>query len=67
MCPVDGSLLPPQRQAVNVSCQFKTNPSDENDFKNMIYVQPTDLDWTLEKRWLAIAKEIKLEKYLYTG
>jgi hypothetical protein len=45
--------------------QMKADINDENDLKNMIYVHPTDLYWTLEKRWLAIAKEMKLEEYLY--
>ncbi len=43
----------------------KVDSNDENDLKNMIYVQATDLYWTLEKRWLSIAKETKLENHLY--
>lgn len=45
--------------------KMKVDSNDGNDLKNMIYVQPADLYWTLEKRWLTIAKEIKLEKYFY--
>ena len=44
---------------------MKADINDKNDLKNIIYVQPTYLYWTLEKRWLTIAKEIRLEKYLY--
>ena len=45
--------------------KMKADLNDDNDLKNMIYVQPTDLYWTLEKRWLVITREVKLEKYLY--
>ena len=45
--------------------KMKADSNDENDLENMIYVQPTDSYWTLEKRWLTIAKEIKFEKYFY--
>ncbi|MCH6198806.1 hypothetical protein MMU07_04410 [Aquiflexum sp. LQ15W] len=45
--------------------RMKVDPNDENDLLNMIYVQPDDLYWTLEKKWLSIAKEAKLENYLY--
>lgn len=45
--------------------KMKADRNDENDLKNMIYVQPTDKYWTLEKRWLSLAKEIKLERFLY--
>jgi hypothetical protein len=44
---------------------MKVDINDDNDLKNMIYVQPTNLYWTLEKRWLTIVKEAKFEKYLY--
>lgn len=47
--------------------KMKTDMNDENDLKNMIYVQPGDLYWTLENRWLNIAKEIKMDNYLYQG
>lgn len=47
--------------------KMKADINDNNDLENMIYVQPTDLYWTLEKRWLTIAKEAKVEKYLYQG
>lgn len=45
--------------------KMKADLNDENDLKNMLYVRPTDKYWTLEKRWLSIIKEIKLERYLY--
>jgi hypothetical protein len=45
--------------------KMKADINDNNDLENMIYVQPADLYWTLEKRWLTIAKESKVEKYLY--
>jgi hypothetical protein len=45
--------------------KMKAETNDDNDLKNMIYVQPTSLYWTLEKRWLTIAKEAKVEKYLF--
>ncbi|MBL0281926.1 MAG: hypothetical protein IPQ11_16530 [Bacteroidetes bacterium] len=45
--------------------RMKADRNDENDLQNMIYVQPGDLYWTLEKRWLSIIREIKLDKYLY--
>lgn len=48
-----------------LTSKMKADANDDNDLKNMIYVQPTDLYWTLEKRWLAIAKEGKIDKYLY--
>jgi hypothetical protein len=44
---------------------MKADMNDDNDLKNMIYVQPDDKYWTLEKRWLSIIKEIKLDNYLY--
>jgi hypothetical protein len=46
--------------------KLKADRNDENDLKNMIYVQPEDKYWTLEKRWLSMIKEIKLDEYLYT-
>lgn len=45
--------------------KMKADINDDNDLKNMIYVQPTNLYWTSEKRWKTIAKEANLEKYLY--
>jgi hypothetical protein len=45
--------------------KMKAEPNDENDLRNMIYVLPNDKYWTLEKRWLAMAKEIKLTQYLF--
>lgn len=59
----------------NIHCQYhrnlmlskmKADSNDKYDLENMIYVQPHDLYWTKEKRWLRIAKETKLEKYLYS-
>lgn len=45
--------------------RMKADGNDENDMRNMIYVQPGDKYWTLEKRWLNLAKESKMTKYLY--
>jgi hypothetical protein len=45
--------------------KMKADRNDENDLKNMFYVQPTDKYWTLEKRWLQMVKEIKFDRYLY--
>jgi hypothetical protein len=45
--------------------KMKADRNDESDLKNMIYVQPGDKYWTLEKRWLSIIKEVSLEQYLY--
>lgn len=45
--------------------KMKADINDDNDLKNLIYVQPDTLYWTLEKRWLTIAKEAKIDKYLY--
>lgn len=45
---------------------MKSNSNDHNDLINMIYVQPKDKYWTLEKRWLSIAKETNMNKYLFT-
>jgi hypothetical protein len=44
---------------------LRADRNDENDLKNMLYVQPGEKYWTMEKRWLSIIKEIKLEKYLF--
>ncbi len=43
----------------------KVDKNDDIDLLNMLYVQPGTLYWTLEKSWLNIAKEAKIEKYLY--
>ncbi len=45
--------------------RMKAEGNDEYDLKNMIYVQPNDLYWTLEKRWLNIIREAKVENYLF--
>jgi len=44
---------------------FRADRNDDNDLKNMLYVQPGEKYWTLEKRWLSIIREIDLENYLY--
>ncbi|HQS35839.1 MAG: hypothetical protein B7Y11_12820 [Sphingobacteriia bacterium 24-36-13] len=44
---------------------LRADRNDENDLKNMLYVQPREKYWTLEKRWLSIIREIKMEKYLF--
>lgn len=44
---------------------MKADGNDENDIRNMIYVQPGDKYWTLEKKWLNLARESKMTKYLY--
>lgn len=43
----------------------KADGNDENDLTNMIYVQPGDKYWTLEKKWLNLAREAKMTKFLY--
>lgn len=45
--------------------RMKADGNDENDLRNMIYAQPGDKYWTLEKRWNNLAKEAKMTKYLY--
>lgn len=45
--------------------QQKQDENDEIDLGIMMYVMPTNKYWTLEKRWLQLCKQIKLEKYLY--
>lgn len=45
--------------------KMKADSNDKYDLENMIYVQPNDLYWTKEKRWLRMAKETKLGKYLF--
>lgn len=47
--------------------KMKADNNDDKDLGNMVYVQPNDLYWTLEKRWLSIAKEAKVEKYWHYG
>lgn len=44
---------------------LRADRNDENDLKNMLYVQPGEQYWTLEKRWLSIIREINMEKYLF--
>lgn len=44
---------------------MKAEGNDENDMRNMIYVQPGDKYWTLEKKWLNLAREAKMTRYLY--
>lgn len=46
--------------------KMKADSNDKYDLENMIYVQPNDLYWTKEKRWLRMAKESNLENYLYS-
>lgn len=46
--------------------KMKADLNDNLDLDNMIYVKPGDLYWTLEKRWLNIAKEACMEKYLFS-
>lgn len=45
--------------------KMKADRNDENDLKNMIYVQPSDKYWTIETRWNSIIKEINFDRYLY--
>lgn len=45
--------------------RMKADGNDENDLRNMIYVQPGDKYWTLEKKWLTFAREAKMSHYLY--
>lgn len=45
--------------------RMKADGNDENDLRNMIYVQPRDKYWTLEKKWLTFAREAKMSQYLY--
>lgn len=45
--------------------RMKADENDENDLRNMIYVQPGDKYWTLEKKWLTFAREAKMSHYLY--
>ncbi|WP_144605601.1 hypothetical protein [Algoriphagus algorifonticola] len=44
---------------------MKAEGNDENDMSNMIYVQPGDKYWTLEKKWMNLAREAKMNGYLY--
>ncbi len=43
----------------------KHKANDKPDLDNMLYVRPGQKYWTLEKTWLNIFKEEKLEEYVY--
>jgi hypothetical protein len=43
----------------------KHKANDEPDLDNMMYVRPGNKYWTLEKGWLQIFKEEKLQEYQY--
>lgn len=45
--------------------RMKADENDENDLRNMIYVQPGEKYWTLEKKWLTFVREAKMSHYLY--
>lgn len=45
--------------------RMKADGNDENDMINMIYVQPGDKYWTLERRWLNLSKEANMTRYIY--
>jgi len=44
---------------------MKMQPNDWFDFTQLAYVQPGDLFWTKEKRWIRIIENIGLQDYLY--
>ena len=45
--------------------RMKADGNDHNDLRNMLYVQPENLYWTKERRWLTLAKEAGMSQYLY--
>jgi hypothetical protein len=46
---------------------LKVQPNDIFDLYQMVYVQPGDLFWTLEGKWIRFIKQAGMEKYLYQG
>lgn len=46
---------------------LKVQPNDIFDLYQMAYVQPGDMFWTLEGKWIRLIKQAGMEKYLFQG